>query len=88
MSSAPTSESDAPSDWITPSITISGDVLRPEALIDVGPRSMIEAGWPGWPEAEMTDTPAAFPANSEEASAAGTGRSCADSRSTVNGSFT
>jgi hypothetical protein len=83
MSIASRSALDAPKLWlwITPSTTISGELLL---LMEVGERSRMFVPLPGWPEG-MTVTPDILPWIDSSALVAGTGRFAASTRPTVKG---
>ena len=65
----------------------SGPVVRPLALIDVGPRSRISGVLPGWPLVDATRMPATLPCSAVTGLSAGTGMSSAVRRPTEKATF-
>ena len=72
---------------ITPSTMYSGSWPRPEALIDVGPRSNTDGCAPGRPLADTMFAPGTFPWSCVNGFDAGTGSWDTSTRDTVNGTL-
>ena len=85
--SMPPSSVSTPTFMMMSSMMISGPWPRPEALIDVGPRSRISGVEPGYPVVWAIRTPATLPCRARIGSTAATGISSAVTRPTANGTL-